>query len=238
MPTRAHFQFIQKLKKEKELIKSGKFEILRFTEFSGRFLCVHDRTEGLTLYEWVRQDDITRAGIIRVMEDVAEALRSYSLTSEIKPYNMVNPHTIIISGKGEAFLLDKQDEYYSKMKVKMLTGSMKENYIDAYKRVCAVKQKLSLKEEVFGYGVTLKFIIASTQDKLRLKRREIRGFVKLINKCTTSGDEKYLGIINVLRDLRKITDEEYFRQRKKTTEVIILSVCLLVILSLFVQVIL
>ena len=221
------------------MIESKKYKILRFTEFSGSVLQICELVSGVTLYEWVKQANLTRSCVFNVMEEILIQLNNSSMARNNPPYGAVTPFSIIISDSNKVFLLDKDDELNKEELLrKMLMPSMKRNYKESYKAACANKDGTKIKEDSFTYGVTLGFIISHTEKILKLSKLETMGFRRIINKCTSTKADRYTRIKDILKELIQLTDEEEKRQRKKTTEVIAVTVCLLVILSLFVQVIL
>ena len=210
------------------MIKSNKYDVIRFTEFNGQEEKLEDICEGELLCSYIERTDIDKESIYALISNLMDSLYNYKLSSGNRLYGCINPYNVLITGKGEVLLLNMNKKSNMFVRRNMKIEIMKKFYVDSYIEK-GLKRKIP--EDIFTFAVTVDYIIHRVQSRIRFSYLEYRNINKVISKCI--GEEKriYREFDEIKKDLNKTINIPYRKAQKKTTIAMIILDLLLVILS-------
>ena len=150
------------------------------------------------LFEWFRQ--------------IAGEIRKYQQSRRGQNYRCLTPYSIVVTEEGELLLLNPDAQENEFVMKKMQQKAVRSHFI---RPVYEMDTCGSREPDLFGYGNTLRFMLAYMKVVPALtKREEIRLF-RICGKCIGETRKKYSSFLQVLKELPTVRNKTEKTDKKR-----------------------
>lgn len=193
--------------REGAIVIETNYEVIRFVEHGGRCWPTMDCVKGqLLLYRLKGQPVIEKAMLFSWMKELLTQLEQYQRCRNNKGYRYMNPYSVLVTDEDKLLLLDLEAESNAFVMKNLQKQAVRSHFV---KPIVRRKHNVQASMDLYGYGKTIQFIMANTEMKPALTRKEIYQIEKLIDKCIGETMQKqYDDLSQVYRDM------PYIRERK------------------------
>ena len=140
-----------------------------------------DNVRGCTLAEWIKHHPIiSKTQLMNWSYDIICQLEQIHKCRGNPSYQYVNPYSVIISEEGKLCFLDASADS-NKERIRLMQISEIKKYFLPEEKI----RNLNMQEEldIYGAGKTVQYLLAFTEIKPRLTRKEVRKLKKMIIRC-------------------------------------------------------
>lgn len=186
------------------------YEILKFVARGDRCYVSGDCVEGKTIVKWLKyHPDIPKEQLYIWIREIIRQLEAFHKCRGNPIYQYLNPYSIIVTKDNHLYLLDLGSGNQEKILRQMQRKGIRESFLAPDN---LYYQRASMADDIYGFGKTLQYILASSVIEPRLTRREEAKFQKIISKCLNQNSNKNYQNVSEL--------SEYFpkRDEKKKSE--------------------
>lgn len=188
--------------------KNG-YDVLKLVMHNNRCYVSTDYVMGKPLIYWLKyHPDIPKELLYNWIREIVQSLDNFHQSQGTPSYQYVNPYSVIVSEEQKLFLLDVGSRKHEDMLHLMRRRYVREHFLAPDNQYY---QKVSTKEDIYGLGKTIQYIIASTEIVPSLSRWEERRFQKIISKCLNQTSKKSY------QTIREIS--EHFPKRKENMKI-------------------
>lgn len=186
------------------------YEVLKFVEYGGYCRRSMDCVHGMLLIDRMKNEAVVdKAVLFGWFRKMAVCAEQYERCGEGQNYKYLNPYGIVLSDEGEVLFLDTESRENAEVMKQMQKRAVRSHFI---RPVYEMDTCGSREPDLFGYGNTLRFMLAYMKVVPALtKREEIRLF-RICGKCIGETRKKYSSFLQVLKELPTV------RNKTETTE--------------------
>lgn len=164
------------------------FEIIRFVEYGGQCYPEADCVTGeLLVFRLKRRPEIEQAILLGWIRQLARQMELLYQSCGTRGYRYLNPYSVLITPEEKVFLLDLDAEGNAFVLRSMQKRVIRNNFIKADNDG---KRGAPVRQDLFGFGRTVQFILANVTVCPRLSRLQERRMEQLIKQCTEKGHRK------------------------------------------------
>ena len=152
------------------------YEVLKFVEYGGYCRRSMDCVHGMLLIDRMKNEAVVdKAVLFGWFRKMAVCAEQYERCGEGQNYKYLNPYGIVLSDEGEVLFLDTESRENAEVMKQMQKRAVRSHFI---RPVYEMDTCGSREPDLFGYGNTLRFMLAYMKVVPALtKREEIRLFV-------------------------------------------------------------
>lgn len=188
--------------------KNG-YDVLKLVMHNNRCYVSTDYVMGKPLIYWLKyHPDIPKELLYNWIREIIQSLDNFHQSQGNPSYQYVNPYSVIVSEEQKLFLLDVGSRKHDDMLHLMRRRYVREHFLSPDNQYY---QKVSMREDIYGLGKTLQYIMASVEVVPPLSRWEERRFQKIISKCLSQTSKKSY------QSIREIS--EHFPKRKEKVKI-------------------
>lgn len=176
------------------------YEIIRFVEHGNRCRPAMDCVQGeLLIYRIKRCPEAEKEEVLRWIKGLARQLEMFHRCRNGQCYRYVNPYSVLLTKDGNVALLDLEAESNAFVMKNMQKRAMRNHFV---KPLVHVKETTRLFADFFGYGKTVRFIVANTILDRPLTFYEQRKLYRITEKCIGEDPKKvYQDFEQILREI-------------------------------------
>ena len=181
------------------------YEVLKFVEYGGYCRRSMDCVHGMLLIDRMKNDAVVdKAVLFGWFRKIAVCAEQYERCGEGQNYKYLNPYGIVLSDEGEVLFLDTESRENAEVMKQMQKRAVRSHFI---RPVYEMDTCGSREPDLFGYGNTLRFMLAYMKVVPALtKREEIRLF-RICGKCIGETRKKYGSFQQVLKELPAVKNK-------------------------------
>ena len=174
------------------------YEVLKFVEYGGYCRRSMDCVHGMLLIDRMKNEAVVdKAVLFGWFRKMAVCAEQYERCGEGQNYKYLNPYGIVLSDEGEVLFLDTESRENAEVMKQMQKRAVRSHFI---RPVYEMDTCGSREPDLFGYGNTLRFMLAYMKVVPALtKREEIRLF-RICGKCIGETRKKYSSFLQVLKN--------------------------------------
>lgn len=140
-----------------------------------------DYVRGKPLIYWLKyHPDISKEQLFSWIRDILRDLDYFHQSQGSPAYQYVNPYSMIISEELKIYLLDPGGKGHEELLHMMQRKMVREHFLSPDNQFY---QKSGAAEDIYGFGKSLQYLIASVEVVPSLSMREERKLRKIISKC-------------------------------------------------------
>ena len=190
------------------------YNVLKLVMQGNRCYVSTDYIRGKPLIYWLKyHPGIPKEQFYRWISEILRSLEYFHQTQGAPSYQYVNPYSIIVSEEQKLFLLDAGNKKHEDMLHLMQRRMVREHFLSTANQYY---QKASVREDIYGLGKTLQYLIASAEITPSLSKREEKKLQKIISKCLNQKSKKsYQNIREISEHFPKRIEKKYFENNKK-----------------------
>ena len=179
---------------------SGKmYEVLKFVEYGGYCRQSMDCVHGMLLIDRMKNDAVVdKAVLFGWFQKIAVCAEQYERCGAGQNYKYLNPYGIVLSDEGEVLFLDTEARGNAEVMKQMQKRAVRSHFI---RPVYEMDTCGSRAVDLFGYGNTLRFMLAYMKVVPALTRREEIRLLHICGKCIGETRKKYGSFQQVSKDL-------------------------------------
>lgn len=182
------------------------FEVLRFIEHGAHCRQSVDFVKGRLLADYLKESEwVDKSKVFRWFRQMAIQAEQYERSRGGTNYRYLNPYGVIVTEDEEILLLNMESEENEFVKRQMQKRAVRAHFV---KPMYDLKKIGSTDADLFSFGKTMQFVLAYTETKLDLTKRETVRLTKVIEKCLAENHRKYQDFRQVLKEL-PIFDEKH-----------------------------
>ena len=205
------------------------YEVLKFVEHGEYCRQSMDCVHGMLLIDCMRKEGrIDKAVLFAWFQQIAVCADQYERSGTGKNYKYLNPYGIVISDEGDVFFLNTESIENAEVMKQMQKRAVRSHFI---KPIYEMETGGSREADLFGYGNTMRFLLAYMEVEPVLTGRETMRLSKVSGRCIGEARKKYESFRQVLRDLpavRKENGQDRKKHRQARTAIAAgAAVCLL-----------
>ena len=181
------------------------YEVLKFVEYGGYCRRSMDCVHGMLLIDRMKNEAVVdKAVLFGWFRKMAVCAEQYERCGEGQNYKYLNPYGIVLSDEGEVLFLDTESRENAEVMKQMQKRAVRSHFI---RPVYEMDTCGSREPDLFGYGNTLRFMLAYMKVVPALtKREEIRLF-RICGKCIGETRKKYSSFLQVLKELPTVRNK-------------------------------
>lgn len=165
-----------------------KYEVIRFIRHQNRCHPAMDCIAGqLLIYRVQQYPEMEKRVVLEWIEKLAEQLELYHQCKADQPYRYLNPYSVLVTGDEEVVLLDleaKSNEF-------VMRNMQKQAVRNHFVRPIAYKKENNRQFlDVYSYGKTVQFLLASVKMKPALTKGEEIRLARVVEKCLGENPKK------------------------------------------------
>ena len=189
------------------------YEVLKFVEYGGYCRRSMDCVHGMLLIDRMKNEAVVdKAVFIWMVPKMAVCAEQYERCGEGQNYKYLNPYGIVLSDEGEVLFLDTESRENAEVMKQMQKRAVRSHFI---RPVYEMDTCGSREPDLFGYGNTLRFMLAYMKVVPALtKREEIRLF-RICGKCIGETRKKYSSFLQVLKELPTVRNKTEKTDKKR-----------------------
>lgn len=184
------------------------YDVLKIVVHSDRCYMSTDYIRGKPLILWLKyHPQIEKERLYRWMRGLLDELEHFHRCRGNPCYQYVNPYSIIVGEDEKLHLLDLGSKEQDEMLHVMQRRNVREHFLSPENQYY---QKVSVQEDIYGFGKTLQYVLSVIEVEPALGRLEEARFQKIISRCLNQNSKKNYQTIQEL--------SEHFPNKKKTKE--------------------
>ena len=149
---------------------------------------------------------IEKAMLFSWLKELIIQLEQYQRCRNNKGYRYLNPYSVLVTAEDKLLILDLEAESNAFVMKNMQKQAVRSHFV---KPIVRMKQNAQVSMDLYGYGKTIQFIMANTEIKPALTRKEVYQIGKLIDKCIGENAQKqYVDFSQVHRDIPVIKERK------------------------------
>ena len=189
------------------------YEVLKFVEYGGYCRRSMDCVHGMLLIDRMKNEAVVdKAVLFGWFRKMAVCAEQYERCGEGQNYKYLNPYGIVLSDEGEVLFLDTESRENAEVMKQMQKRAVRSHFI---RPVYEMDTCGSREPDLFGYGNTLRFMLAYMKVVPALtKREEIRLF-RICGKCIGETRKKYSSFLQVLKELPTVRNKTEKTDKKR-----------------------
>lgn len=167
----------------------------------------------LLIYRVRRCREIDKEVLLGWFRKLIVQIEQYHRCQNNRCYRYVNPYSVLITEEDDVFLLDLEAESNLFVLKSMQKRAMRDHFV---KPIIHIKESTKLSLDLYGYGKTIQFVLASMNVTPALTRWEEYRLAKIIEKCLDENPKKqYENLKQVEKELPSVRKggERKFRKR-------------------------
>lgn len=181
------------------------YDVLRIVTHGGRCYMSADYVRGKPLIVWLKyHPQISRTQLYQWIRELIMDLEHFHQCRGNPCYQYVNPYSIIMSEDEKLYLLDLGSREQEEMIHLMQRRHVRENFLSPENQYY---QKVSVREDIYGLGKTIQYLLSAVDVEPALKKMEEIRFQKIISRCLNQDSKKSYQTIQEL--------SEHFPKEKK-----------------------
>lgn len=181
------------------------YDVLRIVAHGGRCYMSADYVRGKPLIVWLKyHPQIEKEQLYRWIRELIKNLERFHRCRGNPYYQYVNPYSIIMSEDEKLYLLDLGSREQEEMIHLMQRRHVRENFLSPENQYY---QKASAREDIYGLGKTIQYLLSVVDVEPSLKKMEEIRFQKIISRCLNQDSKKSYQTIQEL--------SEHFPKEKK-----------------------
>ena len=196
-----------------EINIEANYEVIRFVEHGGRCWPTMDCVKGQLLLQRLRGEPvIEKAMLFSWLKELVVQLEQYQRCRNNKGYRYLNPYSVLVTAEDKLLMLDLEAESNAFVMKNLQKRAVRSHFV---KPIVRMKQNAQVSMDLYGYGKTVQFIMANTEIKPALTRKEIYQIGKMIDKCIgENAQRQYDDFSQVRRDIPVIKERSGQQVRK------------------------
>ena len=190
------------------------YEVIRFVEHGNRCRPAMDYVPGkLLLYRLKRYPKVEKKILFEWLKQLLYQLELYHRCYHDQCYRYLNPYSVLITSDSRVLLLNLEAESNDFVLRNMQKRSMRNHFL---KPIVHIRENTKLSLDLYGFGKTIQFILASAKVEPSLTRREEYRLSKIIEKCLGENPKKqYENLKQVKKELSLLPKGNGIRVKKK-----------------------
>lgn len=149
---------------------------------------------------------IEKAMLFSWLKELIIQLEQYQRCRNNKGYRYLNPYSVLVTAEDKLLILDLEAESNAFVMKNMQKQAVRSHFV---KPIVRMKQNAQVSMDLYGYGKTIQFIMANTEIKPALTRKEVYQIGRLIDKCIGENAQKqYVDFSQVHRDIPVIKERK------------------------------
>lgn len=157
------------------------YNVLKLVMHGNRCYVSTDYVRGKPLIHWLKyHPDIPKEQLFGWAREILRNLEYFHQSQGAPVYRYVNPYSMIISEELKIYLLDPGGKGHEELVHMMQRKMVREHFLSPDNQFY---QKSGVDEDIYGFGKSLQYLIASVEVIPSLSMREERKLKKIISKC-------------------------------------------------------
>lgn len=182
------------------------YEVLKFVEHGTYCSRTSDCIQGNCLMQYLKEHrDLDKKTVFRWFREIARSMQQYYHTGTRQSYRYLNPYSIIVGEDEKIMLLDLEAPDNAGVLKKMQTGAVRSHFV---KPVCELGIIRNNEADIFAYGKTVQFILASTELRPEVTFGEGLKLGRMIRRCTGENGKRYNDFEKILKILPPVPAEQ------------------------------
>lgn len=164
------------------------YEILKFVMHSDKCYMSTDIVKGKPLIVWLKYHaHITKEQFYEWARQIIADLDHFHRCRGNPCYQYVNPYSVIVGEDRKVYLLDLASKEQEDMMHLMQRRYVRENFLSPENQYY---QKSEEKEDIYGFGKTIQYVLSSVELEPKLKFLESVRIQKIITRCLDKQGKK------------------------------------------------
>lgn len=174
------------------------YDVLKFVEHGEKCYVSTDYVKGKPLVQWLKyHPGIPKEQLYRWLHELVRQIGCFHRCKGSPCYQYVNPFSIIVSGNEKIYLLDLGSNSQEKLLRQMHRRGIRESFLTQDN---VFYQRSSIRDDIFGIGKTLQYILASAIPEPSCSWLEEIQFQRVIAKCLSEHEKKqYQSVREILK---------------------------------------
>ena len=202
------------------------YEILKFVMHSDKCYMSTDIVKGKPLIVWLKYHaHITKEQFYEWARQIIADLDHFHRCRGNPCYQYVNPYSVIVGEDRKVYLLDLASKEQEDMMHLMQRRYVRENFLSPENQYY---QKSEEKEDIYGFGKTIQYVLSSVELEPKLKFLESVRIQKFITRCLDKqGKKRY-------RKLSDLSGQFTLSEKRNGSKKIMYAMVALVVIGLLV----
>lgn len=172
------------------------YEILKFVMHGDKCYMSTDIVNGKSLIVWLKYHaHITKEQFYEWARQIIADLDHFHRCRGNPCYQYVNPYSVIVGEDGKVYLLDLASKEQEDMMHLMQRRYVRENFLSPENQYY---QKSEEKEDIYGFGKTIQYILSSVELEPKLGMLERMHIQRIIGRCLDKQGKKRYQMIEDL----------------------------------------
>lgn len=164
------------------------YNVLKMVMHGNRCYISTDYVRGKPLIQWLKyHPEISKEQLLGWVRDILRDLDCFHQSQGFPAYQYVNPYSMIISEEMKIYLLDPGGKGHEELLHIMQRKMVREHFLSPDNQFY---QKSDVAEDIYGFGKSLQYLIASVEVIPSWSRKEEKKLRKIISKCLNQKSKK------------------------------------------------
>lgn len=211
------------MEERRDAIIETMYEVIRFIECGNRCHPAMDCISGqLLIYRVQQYPDMEKDKVLGWIRQLAEQLELYHRCKNNHPYRYLNPYSVLVTKDEEIVLLDMEAKSNEFVLRNMQKQAMRSHFV---KPIVHMKENTRQTLDLYSFGKTVQFLLASINIRPALTKREEYRLVKIIEKCLGEHPKKQFHEVSQMKKELPVIKEKTTGAGKKRAACMFFVVC-------------